>query len=60
MDHSAVSWWASRFRDGQARIQDDASSGQPVTATDDTPVVIVGTLLEENRRKSRDETKHEA
>jgi histone-lysine N-methyltransferase SETMAR len=55
-----VSWWASRFRKGWISIQDDPKSGRPVTATDDTSVVIVSTLLEEDRRKSCEEIAHEA
>jgi len=43
-----VSWWASRFREGRVSIQDDPRSGQPVTAMDDTSVVIVSNLLEED------------
>ena len=52
VDHSMVSWWASRFREGRVSIQDDPRSGQPVTAMDDTSVVIVSNLLEEDWRKS--------
>jgi len=59
MDRSAVSLWASRLREVRVSIQDDPRSGRPVTVTDDTPVVIVSTLLEENRRKSCDESAHE-
>ena len=51
VDHSTVSQWASRFREGRVSIQDDPRSGWLVTATDDTTVVIVRTLFE-NRRKS--------
>ena len=59
VDRSTVSRWASCFCEGRVSIQDDPRSGQPVTATDDTSVVIVNTLLE-NRRKSCEEIAHEA
>jgi len=45
VDHSTVSRWASRFREDRVSIQDDPRSGRPVTATDDTSVVIVSTLF---------------
>jgi len=60
VDRSTVSRWASRFREGRVSFQDDLRSGRPVTATDDTSVVIVSILLEEDRRKSCEETAHEA
>lgn len=60
VDHSTVSRVASRFREGQVSIQDDPRSGQPVTATDNISVVIVITLLEEDRCKSCEEIAHEA
>ena len=60
VDHSTVSRWASRFREGRVSIQDDPRSGRPVTATDNTSVVIVSTLLEEDRRKSCEEITHKA
>ena len=47
VDHSTVSRWASRFREGWVNIQDDPRSRRPVTAMDDTSVIIVSTLLEE-------------
>jgi hypothetical protein len=59
VDGSKLSRWASRFREGRVSIQDDLRSGRPVTATDDTSVVIVSTLLEEDRRKSCEEIAHE-
>jgi hypothetical protein len=59
VDRDTVSLWASRFREGQVSIQDDRKSGRPVTATDDTSVVIVSTLLKEDRRKSREEIAHD-
>jgi histone-lysine N-methyltransferase SETMAR len=55
-----VSWLASCFCEGWVSIQDDPRSGRPVTATNDTSVVIVSTLLEEDRRKSCEEIAHEA
>ena len=58
LDRSTMSRWASRFREGRVSIQEDPRSGRPVTATDDTPVVIVSTLLEEYRRKSCEESAH--
>jgi len=60
VDHSTVSRWASRFSEGRVSIEDDPRSVRPVTATDDTSVVIVSTLLEEDRRKSCEEIAHEA
>jgi transposase len=60
VDRSTVSQWASRFREGRVSIPDDPGSGRPVTAMDDTPVVIVSTLLEEDRCKSCEEIVHEA
>ena len=60
VDHSTVSRWASRFREGRVSIQDDPRSGRPVTATDDTSVFIVSTLLEEDRSKACEEIAHEA
>ena len=60
MDHSTVSQWASRFREGRVSIQDDPRSRRPVTAMDDTSVVIISTLLEEDRCKSCEENVHEA
>ena len=59
VDRSTVSQWASCFREGRVSIQDDPRSGRSVTATDDTSVVIVSTLLED-RRKSCEEIAHEA
>jgi len=55
-----VSRWASRFCEGRVSIQDDPRSGRPVTATDNTSVVIVSTMLEEDRCKSCEEIAHEA
>ena len=55
-----MSRWASRFREGRVSFQDDLRSGRPVTATDDTSVVIISTLLDEDGRKSCEETAHEA
>ena len=60
VDRSTVSRWVSRFREGRVSIQDDPRSGWPVTATDNTSVVIVSTLLEEDRRKSCEEIAREA
>jgi histone-lysine N-methyltransferase SETMAR len=54
-----VSQWAPHFREGQVSIQDDPRSGQPVTAMDDTSMIIVSTLLEEDQRKSCEEIAHE-
>jgi len=59
VDQSAVSRWASRFREDWVSIQDDQDR-RPVTAMDDTSVVIVSTLLEEDRRKSSEENAHKA
>jgi len=55
-----VSRVASRFCEGRVSIQDNSRSGWPVTATDNTSVVIVSTLLEEDRRKSCEEIAHYA
>jgi len=60
VDCSTVSCWTFHFREVQVSIQDDPRSGLPVTATDDTSVVIVSTLLEEDRFKSCEEIVHEA
>jgi len=59
VDRSAVSRWASCFREGRVSVQDGPRSGRPVTATDDTSAVIVSTLLED-RRESHEEVAHEA
>ena len=48
VDRSMVSRWASRFHEGRVSIQDNPRSGRPVTAMDNTSVVIVSTLLEED------------
>ena len=58
VDRSTVSRGASRFREDRVSNQDDPSRGRPVTATDDTSLVIVSTLLEEDRRKSCEEIAH--
>ena len=60
VDRTIVSRWTSRFREVRVSIKDDLRSGRPVTAMDDTSVVIVSTLLEEDRRKLCEETAHEA
>jgi len=60
VDRSTVSRWASRFREGRVSIQDNPSSEPTSNATDDSPAVIFSTLLEEDRRKSCEETVHEA
>jgi hypothetical protein len=60
VDRSTVSRGASRFREGRVSNEDDPRCGWPVTATDNTSVVIVSTLLEEDRRKSCEEIVHEA
>ena len=60
VDSSTVSRWASRFCEGRLSIQDAARRGRPVAAMDDTSMVIVSTLLEEDRRKSCEEIAHEA
>jgi predicted DNA-binding transcriptional regulator len=60
VDHSMVSGWASRFCEGRLNIQGDPRSWWPVTATDDTSMVIINTLLEEDRGKSFEEIAHEA
>jgi len=60
VDRSTVSRGVSIFHEGRVSIQDDPRSGLPVTATDETSVVIVSTLLEEDGRKSCKETAHEA
>jgi transposase len=60
VDRSTVSRWESRFREGRVSIQDDPRSGRPVTAMDDTSVVIVSTLLEEDQCKSCEEIAREA
>ena len=59
VDRSTLSRWVSRFREGRVSTQDDPRSRRPVTVTDDTSVVIVSTLSEEDRRKSCEETVHE-
>jgi hypothetical protein len=60
VDCTTLSGWASLFHEGRVSIQDNPRSGRPETATDDTSVVIVSTLLEEDRCKSCEETSHEA
>jgi hypothetical protein len=60
VDHSKVSQWASCFHEGRVSIQDDPRSGRPVTAMDNTSVVIVSTVLEEDKCKSCEEIAHEA
>jgi hypothetical protein len=60
VDCSTMSRWASRFREGRVNIQDHPRGWRPLTATDNTFVVIVSTLLQDNRRKSCEEIVHEA
>jgi hypothetical protein len=60
VDRSTVSLWASCFCEGRVGIQDDPRSRRPVAATEDTSVVIVSTLLEEDLHKLCEETVHEA
>ena len=60
VDCSMVSQWASCFHEGRVSIQDDPRSRWPVTAMDNTSVVIVSTLLEEDQCKSCEEIAHEA
>ena len=59
VDRSTVSWWTSRFREGGVNIQDNPRSGRPVIAMDDTSVIIISTLLED-QRISCEEIAHEA
>jgi histone-lysine N-methyltransferase SETMAR len=59
VDRSTVSRWASRYREGRERVQDNPSSGRPETATDDTSVVIVSTVGRRSR-KSCEEIAQEA
>jgi hypothetical protein len=51
VDRRMESQWASDFCEGRVSIQDDPRSGWPETAMDDTSVVIISTLLEEDRHK---------
>jgi transposase len=60
VDRSTVSRWASCFHEGWVSTQDDPRSGRPVTAMDDTSVVIVSTPVEEDRPKSCEEIVHVA
>ena len=58
VDRSTATRWACRFPEGRVSIEDDTRSGRPVTAKDDTSVVIVSTVLEEDRRRSCEEIAH--
>ena len=56
VDHSTVSRWSARFREGQLSTEDKPRSGRPSTATDYTSEVIVNDIL----RKTCEEIAHEA
>jgi len=42
--------WVRRFKDGQLNIHDDPRCGRPITATDETNVKAVESLVVEDRR----------
>ena len=50
VDRSAVSRWATRFREGRLTINDDPRPGRPKTSTDEKSVKLVADSLAEDRR----------
>lgn len=50
MDRSTVSRWNERFREGPTNVKDGQRSASFRTATDDSYVAIVATIIEGDRR----------
>jgi len=50
VDRSAVSRWATRFREGRATINDGQRPGRPKTSTDERSMKRVADFLAQDRR----------
>jgi len=55
LDHSTVSRWATRFREGRVTINDGPKPGRPKTSTDERNVKLVADFLAEDRRATCEE-----
>jgi transposase len=55
VDHSTVSRWSTRVREGRVSIRDDPRPGRPKTSTDERSVKLVADFLAEDRRATCEE-----
>ena len=55
VDHSTVSHWATHFREGRVRINDDPRPRRPKTSTDEQSVKLVADFLGEDRQVTCEE-----
>jgi len=53
VDHSTISRWATRFREGRVTTSDDPRPGRPKTSTDERSVKLVADFLAQDRRATR-------